>query len=84
MDNSNTRKEEVGRTHQGVDGYTPIAAYIGVDKAEVAGVFEEQRPGKRVALMKMMVACAWQGNQRDFIMNRPVSSTSWSLPNFVD
>ena len=29
MDNSDTRKEEVGRTYQGVDGYTPVAAYIG-------------------------------------------------------
>jgi hypothetical protein len=29
MDNSGTRKECVGRTYQGVDGYTPIAAYLG-------------------------------------------------------
>jgi hypothetical protein len=29
MDNSNTQKEDVGRTYQGVDGYTPIAAYLG-------------------------------------------------------
>jgi hypothetical protein len=29
MDNSGTRKEHVGRTYQGVDGYTPIAAYLG-------------------------------------------------------
>lgn len=29
MDNSDTRKEEVSRTYQGVDGYTPIAAYLG-------------------------------------------------------
>lgn len=29
MDNSDTKKEEVSRTYQGVDGYTPIAAYLG-------------------------------------------------------
>lgn len=29
MDNSGTRKEDVSRTYQGVDGYTPIAAYLG-------------------------------------------------------
>ena len=29
MDNSDTRKEAVSRTCQGVDGYTPIALYLG-------------------------------------------------------
>ena len=29
MDNSGTKKECVDRTYQGVDGYTPIAAYLG-------------------------------------------------------
>ena len=29
MDNSKTHKEAVSRTYQGVDGYTPIAAYLG-------------------------------------------------------
>lgn len=29
MDNSGTQKEEVSRTYQGIDGYTPIAAYLG-------------------------------------------------------
>ena len=29
MDNSGTQNESVGRTYQGVDGYTPIAAYLG-------------------------------------------------------
>ena len=29
MDNSGTQKECVGRTYQGIDGYTPIAAYLG-------------------------------------------------------
>lgn len=29
MNNSDTKKEEVGRTYQGVDGYTPIAGYLG-------------------------------------------------------
>ena len=29
MDNSGSKKQEVSRTYQGVDGYTPIAAYLG-------------------------------------------------------
>ena len=29
MDNGGTKKEWVSRTYQGVDGYTPIAAYLG-------------------------------------------------------
>lgn len=29
MDQSGSHKESVGRTYQGVDGYTPIAAYLG-------------------------------------------------------
>ena len=29
MDNSDTKKELVDRTYHGVDGYTPIAAYLG-------------------------------------------------------
>lgn len=29
MDNSDTQKEAVGRTYQGVDGYCPIAGYLG-------------------------------------------------------
>ncbi len=29
MDNSGTKKEDVGRTYQGVDGYTPSATYLG-------------------------------------------------------
>lgn len=29
MDNSDTQKEHVSRTYQGVDGYTPIALYLG-------------------------------------------------------
>lgn len=29
MDNSDTKKEAVSRTYQGVDGYTPIALYVG-------------------------------------------------------
>jgi len=29
MDNSDTKKEAVSRTYQGVDGYTPIALYLG-------------------------------------------------------
>ncbi len=29
MDNSGTQKQHVSRTYQGVDGYCPIAAYLG-------------------------------------------------------
>jgi hypothetical protein len=29
MNNGDTKKEEVGRTYQGVDGYCPIAGYLG-------------------------------------------------------
>ena len=29
MDNSGTAKEGVGRTYTGVDGYCPLAAYLG-------------------------------------------------------
>ncbi|WP_459830688.1 IS1380 family transposase, partial [Hydrogenophilus islandicus] len=29
MDNSDTKKEDVGHTYQGVDGYCPIAGYLG-------------------------------------------------------
>jgi hypothetical protein len=29
MNNDGSHKEDVGRTYQGVDGYTPIAAYLG-------------------------------------------------------
>ncbi len=31
MDNSDTKKEAVGRTYQGVDGYCPIAGYLGCE-----------------------------------------------------
>lgn len=42
MDNSGTHKECVGRTYQGVDGYTPIAAYLG-NEGWCVGL--ELRPG---------------------------------------
>jgi hypothetical protein len=42
MDNSGTKKECVGRTYQGVDGYTPIAAYLG-NEGWCVGL--ELRPG---------------------------------------
>ena len=42
LDNSGTKKEWVGRTDQGFDGYTPIAAYLG---NEGWGVGLELRPG---------------------------------------
>jgi hypothetical protein len=29
MNNSDTKKEDVGRTYQGIDGYCPIACYLG-------------------------------------------------------
>jgi hypothetical protein len=44
MDNSGTQKEEVSRTYQDFDGYTPIAAYLG---NEGWGVGLELRPGSR-------------------------------------
>jgi len=31
MNNSDTKKEHVGRTYQGVDGYCPIAGYLGCE-----------------------------------------------------
>lgn len=42
MDHSGTKKECVGRTDQGVDGYTPIAAYLG-NEGWCVGL--ELRPG---------------------------------------
>jgi hypothetical protein len=44
MDNSGTRKEEVSRTYQGFDGYTPIAAYLGNEGWNLG---LELRPGSR-------------------------------------
>lgn len=44
MDNSNSRKEGVSRTYQKVDGYTPIAAYLG-NEGWCLGL--ELRPGKQ-------------------------------------
>lgn len=44
MDNSGTKKEEVSRTYQGFDGYTPIAAYLG-NEGWCIGM--ELRPGKQ-------------------------------------
>lgn len=44
MDNSGTKKEEVSRTYQGFDGYTPIAAYLG---NEGWGIGLELRPGSQ-------------------------------------
>ena len=155
MDQSGTKKEEVSRTYQGVDGYTPVAAYLGnegwciglelrpgrwhssleidyflerlfprverlvapnlpvllrkdsgfdsakllfavadekerwaamdrsfdylvkwnprrqdksawVEKAEAAGAFVEKRPGKREALMTLIVDRAWKKQTRPF------------------
>lgn len=42
MDNSGTKKEAVGRTYQGIDGYTPIAAYLGNEGWSIG---LELRPG---------------------------------------
>ncbi|MDR5900152.1 IS1380 family transposase [Halomonas vilamensis] len=44
MDNSNSSKEGVSRTYQKVDGYTPIAAYLG-NEGWCLGL--ELRPGKQ-------------------------------------
>lgn len=43
MDQSGSKKEEVGRTYQGVDGYTPVAAYLG-NEGWCVGL--ELRPGR--------------------------------------
>jgi hypothetical protein len=37
MDNSDTKKEHVSRTYQGIDGYCPIAGYLG-NEGWVAGI----------------------------------------------
>ena len=44
MDNSHSKKEGVSRTYQKVDGYTPIAAYLG-NEGWCLGL--ELRPGKQ-------------------------------------
>ena len=44
MDNSNSSKEGVSRTYKNVDGYTPIAAYLG-NEGWCLGL--ELRPGKQ-------------------------------------
>lgn len=44
LDNSGTKKEWVSRTYQGMDGYTPIAAYLGNEGWCVA---LELRPGSQ-------------------------------------
>ncbi|MDO8970312.1 MAG: IS1380 family transposase [Saprospiraceae bacterium] len=51
MDNSDTKKEGVSRTYKGVDGYAPIAAYLG-EEGWCVGL--ELRPGS-------------QHSQKDFI-----------------
>jgi len=42
MNNDGSKKEAVGRTYQGVDGYTPIAAYLGNEGWNIG---LELRPG---------------------------------------
>jgi hypothetical protein len=42
MDNSRTRKEDVSRTYQGFDGYTPITGYLGNEGWNIG---LELRPG---------------------------------------
>ena len=44
MDNSKTKKEFVGRTYQGIFGYTPVAAYLGNEGWNIG---LELRPGER-------------------------------------
>jgi hypothetical protein len=43
MDQSGSKKEDVSRTYQGVDGYTPVAAYLG-NEGWCVGL--ELRPGR--------------------------------------
>ncbi|AGX87746.1 transposase [Candidatus Symbiobacter mobilis CR] len=49
MDNSGTKKEEVKRTYQGFDGYTPIAGYIGNEGWNIG---LELRPGSQHSASK--------------------------------
>ena len=44
MDNSDTKKEAVSRTYQGVDGYSPIALYLGNEGWNIG---LELRPGSQ-------------------------------------
>ena len=47
MDNSGTHKESVGRTYQGVDGYTPIVAYLGNEGWDIVRASIHAAWGKR-------------------------------------
>lgn len=38
LDNSNTKKEGVGRTYAGYDGFAPIAAYLGAEEGYCLGL----------------------------------------------
>jgi len=61
MNSSGTKKEWVGRTYQGVDGYTPIAAYLG-NEGWCVGL--ELRPGTQRGQRlsgKAPLASGWRG-----------------------
>jgi hypothetical protein len=65
MDNSGTQKEHVSRTYQGVDGYTPIAAYLGNEGVVlgpgIASRQPAQRPGNPLLSGARIAACAGLG-----------------------
>jgi len=66
MDNSNSKKEGVSRTYQKVDGYTPIAAYLG-NEGWCLGL--ELRPGKRQALWTQTVSIR-DDNKGEYVVKR--------------
>jgi len=49
MDNSDTKKEAVSRTYQGVDGYSPIALYLGNEGWNIG---LELRPGSQHSVLE--------------------------------
>jgi hypothetical protein len=49
MDNSDTKKEAVSRTYQGVDGYSPIALYLGNEGWNIG---LELRPGSHHSVLE--------------------------------
>jgi len=46
MDNSGAKKEEVSRTYQGLDGCTPIAAYLGGEAVARSLSLMRNTPGR--------------------------------------
>jgi hypothetical protein len=55
MDNFDTKKEDVGRTYQGVDGYCPIAGYLGNEGWNVGLELRAKVKGARLELIFAMI-----------------------------